>query len=140
MYTKVAIVTLMFFMNMGQLSERDSRVVTTLENLQTLRLAVSSYVNNTGKLPSADLNEIYTVQSSDSGKKSRQLEAIPPELISVNEARPAKENPANRKVHNVLNSEGGWYYNPQTGKVYVNFNTTLGEDWGKYSGQNPCRW
>jgi type II secretory pathway pseudopilin PulG len=120
--------------------EMGARYSTTQQNLQALRSAIDTYQARTGTFPSDDLREFNTVPFDIAGRMRTILRDIPPEMISKEDMRPAEQNPPNRRVYNRLGDEGGWFYDPLSGRVFVNYNKPLGEEWGRYAGQNPSTW
>jgi hypothetical protein len=118
----------------------DARYAASMQNLQTMRSAVAYYYARTGTYPSENLRELYTVPFDFEGKRRTMIRDIPPELISSDDVRPAEQNPPNRKVYNKLGTEGGWFYDPKSGRVSINYNKELDKYWGRPAGQNPSRW
>jgi hypothetical protein len=99
------------------------------------------YRARTGTYPGNDLRELYTVRFNEGGREVTYLKEIPLELMSSPKKESADKNPPNRRVYNKLGEEGGWFYDPKTGKVYINYNRPLEKIWGSdLEGQNPSQW
>jgi hypothetical protein len=121
-------------------TDPESRFTTSQQNLQVLRNAIEIYQAKTGTFPSMDMRELCKVQFTVGRKVGPILTAIPPELISKKDLRPPEMNPPNRKVHNQLGIDGGWFYNPKTGHVRLNYNKMLGSEWGSHKWEIPSLW
>ena len=116
------------------------RITTTITNLESLRSAISMYYAKTGEYPGNDLRELVTVQFNVGDRKGPYLPEIPPETISLPRGQAIAPNSPSRKVHNKLNSEGGWFYDTITNRISVNYDKVLDNKWEQHAGENPSRW
>jgi hypothetical protein len=112
----------------------NTRYSSTKYNLRELSYAIYNYKELTGISPSSDLHELYSVFLHKNDKYKTLLKAIPREYIT------GDKDDNKTQVYTRLGNEGGWYYNPNTGDIRVNYNKPLSSEWVTHEGEIPSDW
>lgn len=132
----LAVISILAMMLLPQLVDADlpARGVTSQCNLQMIRNAIQLFIIKEERFPDDGLSDLLTETYSVLEVEEHYLSSIPLELIS--------DATGMNSVTNTLSTSGGWYYDPKTATVSINYNRDLGPEWDIKTGEekNPSRW